>query len=193
VPKDYLAMDPYAELNEDTYITSLVDNMIDLAVAALKCGVTRIATLQLGYGGGKWRFGWQAINMNCHDDVAHLDTSDAGSSDANTHRVVLMNQYYAGRVAKLATELDGVAEGGGTLLDDSLVVWANEQGRGDHSQQNVPIVLVGRAGGALPTGGRLIDAGPQPFNRLGCTLLNAFGQTAAGFGDLPMCGSFVGL
>jgi hypothetical protein len=96
-------MDPNAEVNVDTYITRLVDNMIDLAVTSLKCGFTRIATLQFGYGGGKWRFGWQGINMNCHDDVAHHDTSDAGSGPVNTNRVVLMNQCYASCVAKLAS------------------------------------------------------------------------------------------
>jgi hypothetical protein len=192
-PPNYLAMNPNAEVNVDTYITQLVDNMIDLAVTSLRCGFTRIATLQFGYGGGKWRFAWEGINMNCHDDVAHHDTSDAGSSAVNTNRVVLMNQYYASCVAKLATALDAVPEGGGTMLDNTLVVWANEQGRGDHNQENVPIVLIGRAGGAIAKGGRVIDAGRQPFNRLGCTILNALGQKTAGFGDLPDCGSFQGL
>jgi hypothetical protein len=149
--------------------------------------------LQFGYGGGKWRFGWEGIDMNCHDDVAHLDTSDTGSTAVNTQRVVLMNQYYASCVARLATALDAVSEPGGTMLDNSLVVWANEQGRGDHDQQNVPIVVLGRAGGALKQAGRVIDVGLQPFNRLGCTILNLFGQPAAGFGDLPTCGSFQGL
>ena len=40
-------------------------------VVALQCGITPIATLQFGYGGGKWRFAWEGINLNCHDDVAH--------------------------------------------------------------------------------------------------------------------------
>jgi hypothetical protein len=192
-PPNYLAMDPRAEVSEDTYITQLVDDMIDLAVVALTCGVTNIATLQLGYGGGKWRFGWEGINMNCHDDVAHLDTSDAGSSPVNTNRLVLMNQYYASRVAKLATALDAVPEGSGTMLDNTLLVWANELGRGDHNQANVPIVFIGKAGGAISKAGRVIDAGPQVFNRLGCTILNVLGQSAAGFGDVPDCGVFTGL
>lgn len=192
-PPNYLAMDPNAEVNVDTYITQIVDNMIDLVVTALRCDFTRIATLQFGYGGGKWRFAWEGINMNCHDDVAHLDTSDAGSSPVNTHRVVLMNQYYANCVAKLATALDAIPDGGGTMLDNTLVVWANELGRGDHNQENVPIVFIGGAGGGVPRGGRVIDAGRQPFNRLGCTILNLFGEPSLGFGDAPTCGPFQGL
>jgi Protein of unknown function (DUF1552) len=192
-PPDYVAMDPNAEVNEDTFIPQLVDNMIDLAAVALQCGITRIATMQLGYGGGKWRFGWKGINMNCHDDVAHHDTSDAGSTPENTARLVLMNQYYASRVARFATALDAIPEGSGTMLDNTLVVWANEFGRGDHSMENVPIVLIGRAGGTIPKGGRIIDAGRQVFNRLGCTILNAMGTPAAGFGDVPDSGVFQGL
>jgi hypothetical protein len=192
-PTDYLAIDPHAELDVDTYIPQLVDDMIDLLVVTLQCGLSRVGTLQLGYGGGKWRFAWKGIDMNCHDDVAHLDTSDEGSTPENTARLVRMNQYYASCVARLAMRLDAVPEGNGTMLDNTLVVWANEQGRGDHSQDNVPIVLVGGAGAGMPPGGRVIDVGRQPFNRLGCTLLNAMGMAVAGFGDLPDCGVFQGL
>ncbi len=192
-PPDYVAIDPSSEVNEDTYIPQMIDNMIDLAVLALKCGISRIATMQFGYCGGKWRFGWKGIDMNFHDDVAHHDTSDAGSTADNTARVVLVNQYYASCVAKLAMALDAVPEGGGTMLDNTLVVWANEFGRGDHSLSNVPIVLIGKAGGAIPAGGRVIDAGPQVFNRLGCTILNVMGTAAAGFGDVADCGTFQGL
>ena len=192
-PQNYLALDSNSETTVDTYIPRMVDDMIDLAVASLKCGITRIATLQFGFGGGKWRFGWQNINMNCHDDVAHYDTSDAGSTPETTRRVVLMNQYYASRVAKLATALDAVPEASGTMLDNTLIVWANEQGRGDHNQENVPIVLIGRAGGGLPVGGRVVNVGRQVFNRVGCTVLNLMGQKAAGFGDAPTCGVFQGL
>jgi hypothetical protein len=192
-PPDYLAIDPKSEVAEDTYITRLVDDMTDLAVAALQCGLTRIATLQFGYGGGRWMFGWEGINLNCHEEVAHLDTSDTGSTPLNTHRVVLMNQYYASCVARFATKLNAIPEGSGTMLDNTLLVWANEIGRGDHSLANVPVVLIGGAGGAIPKGGRLIDVGQQPFNRLGCTILNVMDHPVAGFGDLPQCGVFDGL
>ena len=192
-PPDYLAMDPNAEVSIDTYIPPMVDNMLDLAVLALQCGLTRIATVQLGYGGGKWRFGWKGINMNCHDDVAHLDITDGGVFAENTKRIVAMNQYYASCVARLATGLDAIPEGSGTMLDNTLIVWANEIGRGDHNQNNLPIVLIGKAGGAIPMGGRVINSGKQIFNRLGCTILNTMGMATTGFGDVPGCGVFQGL
>jgi hypothetical protein len=192
-PPDFLAMDPGAESTIESFIPDLVDNMIDLGVVALTCGLTRIATVQLGFCGGKWSFAWKGINMDCHDDVAHLDTSDEGSSDENTARVVAMNQYYASRVARLATALDAVPENGGTMLDNTLVVWTNEEGRGDHNQDNVPVVLLGLVGRGIPAGGRVIDAGKQLFNRLGCTVLNLMDKPVSGFGDQANCGPFAGL
>jgi uncharacterized protein DUF1552 len=191
-PTDYLKLDPNAEISVDTYIPQMVGSMIELAAASLVCGLKSIVTLQLGFCGGKWSFDWKGIGMDLHT-LAHLDTSDAGSTPENTERLVLANQYYASCVAKLAALLDAVPEGDGTVLDNTTLVWANEQGRGDHNQANVPIVLIGKAGGALPRGGRLIDAGPQVFNRLGCTILNLMGKPAAGFGDIPDCGVFEGL
>jgi uncharacterized protein DUF1552 len=192
-PRDFGASAPDLLVMSDDAVPELVGDMIDLAASALICDVARIATIQLGYGGGKWRFGWEGIGLNCHDDVAHLDTSNIGSSPANTARVVTMNRWYAKTVADLAKKLDSVPEGEGTVLDNTLIVWANELGRGDHSLANVPIVFIGGAGGALPPGGRLIDVGRQPFNRVGCTVLNLMGIRAEGFGDLPDCGQIQGL
>jgi hypothetical protein len=188
-----LALDPGAHSTVDAYVPQLLNDMIDLGAVALACGLTRVVTLQLGFCGGKWSFSWKGINMNCHDDVAHLDTSDNGSSPENTARVVAINQFHATCVARLATALNAVPEAGGTLLDNTLVVWANEEGRGDHNQDNVPVVLLGLVGRGIPAGGRLINAGKQPFNRLGCTVLNLMGHSAAGFGDQKSCGLIAGL
>jgi hypothetical protein len=192
-PRDFSGTAPDLLVTSDDAIPELVGNMVDLAAAALVCDVARIATIQFGFGGGKWRFAWEGINMNCHDDVAHKDTSDTGSTPENTMRVVKMNQWYASQVARLAKTLDSVPEGDGTVLDNTLIVWANELGRGDHSPSNIPIVFIGGASGALPIGGRVIANGTQVFNRLGCSILNLMGIPAAGFGDVADCGVFRGL
>jgi hypothetical protein len=192
-PRNFGATAPELLVSSEDGVPELIGDMVDLAGAALICGLVRVATVQLGYGGGKWRFAWENINLNCHDQVAHLDTSDAGSTPENTARVVAINRYYATQIARLAKQLDAIPEGDGTMLDNTLIVWGNELGRGDHDLHNVPIVLIGRAGGSLPRGGRLIDRGEQPFQRVGCTVLNLMGHSCAGFGDAPSCGMIDGL
>jgi hypothetical protein len=104
-----------------------------------------------------------------------------------------MNHYYASQVARMAQALEAVPEGDGTVLDNTLIAWSNEQGRGDHSQRNIPVVLIGKAAGAIRQGGQLINQGDQVFNRLGCTILNAMGEPVDGFGDATSCGPFPGI
>ena len=193
VPRDYTRTAPQLLVNDESELPDLVRLMIDLGATALSCGLVPIVTIQFGYGGGKWRFAWEGIDMNCHDDVAHHDTSDQGGDPVNTERVVRMNHYYASQVARMAQALEAVPEGNGTALDNTLIAWANEQGRGDHSQRNVPVVLIGRASGNMRRGGFVIDEGTHVFNRLGCTILNALGQPVEGFGDAVDCGPFPGI
>jgi len=195
-PKDYKSLPPGLANNEldiETYVPDMIDAMVGLVGAALKCGLTRIGSLQFGYGGGKWKWGWEKINMNHHDDIAHHDTIDAAGTGAaltTTNYVTTINQYYAGVVRKLATDLDSVHEGPGTMLDNTLVVWANEMGRGDHSMTDVPAVLVGLVGNGVSKGGRVLDVAAahggkqQPHNILGYHMLNALGHATAGFGDI---------
>ena len=170
--------------------------MVELIAASIACATPRVATLQLGYGGGKWNFDWEGIQKNVHEALAHRDTSDEGSTPENTAQLVKVNRFYASLVAKLARQLDAIPEGQGgrTVLDSTLIVWANEFGRGDHSLENIPIALIGGAGrDVIGPGGRVIDAGRQPYQRLGCTILRAMGLPAAGFGNQQDCGALVGL
>jgi hypothetical protein len=192
-PRDYSHTAPQLLINDESELPELVRIMIDLGATALSCGLVPIVTIQFGYGGGKWRFAWEGIDMNCHDDVAHHDTSDEGGDPVNTERVVRMNHYYASQVARMAQALEAVPEGNGTVLDNTLIAWANELGRGNHSQRNVPTVFIGKAAGTIRRGGFLIDQGDQVFNRLGCTILNAMGQAVEGFGDATDCGPFPGI
>jgi hypothetical protein len=192
-PRDFTHTAPELLLSNEAALPEIVGNMIDLGATALSCGLVPIVTIQFGYGGGTWRFAWEGINLDCHGEVAHLDTSDEGSSPINTDRAVRMNHYYASQVARMAQALEATPEGDGTVLDNTLIVWANEQGRGDHSQINVPVVLIGKAGGAIRRGGQLIDRGDQVFNKLGCTILNAMGESVPGFGDAANCGPFPGI
>lgn len=192
-PRDYHDH-PELLVRDESAIGEILGSMVDLIAASIGCGLTRVATLQLGYGGGKWRFASEGINQNIHDELAHKDTSDGGSSPENTAKLVTVNRYYARVVARLAQKLDALPDANGTTaLDHTLVVWANEFGRGDHSLENVPLVLIGGQGAGAAAGGRLVDRGRQPFQRIGCSILRTMGIRAAGFGDDPTCGPIVGL
>src|SRR5262249_46999457 len=65
-PTDFTHTAPEMLLNNEARLPEIVANMIDLGATALNCGLVPIVTIQFGYGGGKWRFAWEGINMNCH-------------------------------------------------------------------------------------------------------------------------------
>lgn len=187
-PRDYQGA-PELLVTDESSVPALATSMLDLIASAVACGATRVATLQLGYAGGQWRFDWEGVGFD-HHALAHLDTRDEGVDPAVTDKIVRVNRWYAKQVAALAMRLDAIPEGDGTVLDHTLIVWSNELGRGDHNQENVPLVMIG---GGLWAGNRVVVAGRQPFQRIGCTALRAMGVDAPGFGDAPDCGALVGL
>jgi hypothetical protein len=171
---------------------------IDLMVMALACDLTRVAVLQYGRGGANHRFVWlgpefQGINSNGQDPDGSSDGVGGIHSLAHNEfapnaraKLVRCHTWYASQVAYLLQKLAAVPEGSGTMLDNTLVVWNNELGTGNHSLDNVPFVLAGNVGGALKTG-RLITAQDQPHNRLLLSILRAFGKTDPTFGDAAFC------
>jgi hypothetical protein len=196
-PRDFKSIAPGLannEINIETYLPDMIDAMVAIMAAALKCGVTRVASLQLGYGGGKWNFGWRGLNMNHHQFVAHLDTFDDPGATPDqlltTQRATTISQYYADVVRKLAVDLNASPDGSGTMLDSTLIVWSNEFGRGDHSLTDIPAVLVGLVGNGIASGGNVYDVASarggmqQPHNILGYHILNALGHKTAGWGDI---------
>jgi hypothetical protein len=204
-PRDFKSIGPGFANNEsnlETYVPAMLEAMVALVGAAIKCGLTRVASVQMGYGGGSWKFGWSGINTDHHGNVAHHDMADdeagtaADPSDqiATTARVTTINQYYADLVRKLALDLDAAPDQGGTVLDNTLVVWANEFGRGDHQLTDIPAVLIGLVGNGIAKGGNVYDRAPDrggprppsfvPHNVLGYHILNALGHATPGFGDI---------
>jgi hypothetical protein len=72
---------------------------------------------------------------------------------------------------------------GSSLLDNSIIIFGSGMGNGDiHSQWNVPVALLGGAGGKLK-GGRHIMAKPgTPLCNLHVAVLNKLGLPTEHFG-----------
>ncbi|MBS2011623.1 MAG: DUF1552 domain-containing protein [Deltaproteobacteria bacterium] len=191
-PRAYREEAPELLVSDERAIPELTSVMTDLVAAAFACDLTRVATLQLGYAGARWLFDWEGVHRDAHEELAHKDSKDDGVDPDVTSLLVRVHRWYATQIAELAKKLAAIPEGDGTMLDNTLIAWGSELGRGDHSLENVPIVLIGGAAGAIQ-GGRLVDEGPQPFQRVGCTILRAMGENVSGYGDEPTCGPLRGI
>lgn len=126
----------------------------DLMVLALGCGLTKVASLQLSHTVSPLLMSWLDLG-EAHHELSHKD-------DSNTQGVqnfVKAERWFAEQFGYLLTQLQAMPdpEGGGSLLDTSLVVWAKELGDSRmHDAKSVPFVLAGKANGALRTG-RYLD------------------------------------
>jgi hypothetical protein len=92
-------------------------------------------------------------------------------------------------MAYLAKRLAETPEpgGSGTLLDNTLIVWTNELGKGNsHTLDNIPLVMVG--GGLDFRMGRSLKYPKLPHNRLLLALAHALGHELKSFGNPDYCG-----
>jgi hypothetical protein len=153
---------------------------MDLAVNALACDLTRVVSLQWTQSVGQLSFPWLGITDRQHD-LSHEGDSNADAKE----KLIKMNTWYAEQFAYLLAALKAVPEGpnGGSLLDNTLVLWGNELGKGNsHTRNDIPFVMAGKAGGTVRTG-QLLTFKDRPHNDLLLTLCRALGLNQSSFGD----------
>ena len=151
----------------------------DLLVTSLACGMTRVASLQLSHTVGPPVFSWLGISEG-HHSLSHTDDGNA----AGIEHFVAAERWFAEEFAWLLTRLKQTEdlEFGGTLLDNTLVVWAQELGDGRlHECKSVPFVLAGATG--VLAGGQYLDFGGAPHQKLLVTICQMLGVDTPLFGN----------
>jgi hypothetical protein len=176
-------LDPGIELVNDN--TPQISRMqLNLLVNALTNDMARVATFQYMRSVGGAQMRWLGIQEG-HHALSHEPDSNAEAMA----KLVKINTWFAGEIAYLVKRLAETPEpsGEGSLLDNTLVVWTNELGKGSsHTLDNLPILMVG--GGAGFKMGRFANLGAVPHNRLWLTLAHALGHTdLKTFGQADLC------
>lgn len=152
--------------------------MCDIVALAFQTDKTRIATLLLcrDISGLFYPF---LDARNAHHSASHNDRS------AEFERI---STYYCSQFAYLASKLEGMQEGDGTVLDHSCLMFINNMWSGSaHNSQKVPLLTAGGLNGQLKTG-RLLDYEHRPDGErklcsLYLTLMNRMGVLDKEFGD----------
>ncbi len=157
---------------------------IELMVQSFAADFARVATFQITNSVGGARMRWLDINEG-HHELSHKPDSD---EDAQT-KLTKINKWYCEQLAYLAKRLAETPEPGGegSLLDNTLIVWTNELGKGNsHTLNNIPFVLVGN--GLDFKMGRSLKYPNVPHNRLLLSLAHGFGYDIDKFGNPDYCG-----
>jgi hypothetical protein len=104
-----------------------------------------------------------------------------------------IDNWYAKQVAYLLQQLDAVKEGNGTLLDNTLVVWGRELGSTAHRMDRSPLLMFGKAGGALKAQ-RNLNFDKQQHVKLLVSIAQLMGLPTTSLGDRqPNSGPLAGL
>lgn len=110
-----------------------------LTALALSCDLTRVAVLALSELRNE-HVG--APPGSVHNDYAHAVSTDPVAAQVMTN----YHRYHALEVRRLLDVLAEAPSAGGSLLDDTLVVWSSELGTPEHAMNQYPVVLAGGTG-----------------------------------------------
>jgi hypothetical protein len=169
---------------ENDNIPRISQLQIELLVSSFAADFARIATFQFTNSVGGARMHWLGVEEG-HHELSHEPDSNEKAQDKLTR----INEWYCEQLAYLAQRLAETPEpgGGGSLLDNTLIVWTNELGKGNsHTLDNIPFVLVG--GGLGFRMGRSLKFKGVPHNRLLLSLAHGFGHHLEKFGNPDYCG-----
>ena len=157
---------------------------IELLVHALRCDLTRIASLQLAKAeNSEIRFTWVGVTT-AHHALSHEDHNRTEVTDGITK----IQKWHAEQLAYFLDLLDAVPEGNGTMLDNTLIVWGSENAHGSHTWHPMPFVMAGGAGGAINTG-RFLHYNEDSHCKLLVSICQAMGLSdVETFGNLDNTG-----
>jgi Protein of unknown function (DUF1552) len=149
--------------------------MCDILVLAFRTDTTRVCTLKLNNDHSSLRFPHLKVDYMIHHLLSHTDSADW----------LKVNQFFTQQVAYIAEKLDKVQEGDRTLLDNSIILFLSSMMTGNHNNDQLPVVMLGRGGGQIKTG-RVLDYLNKP-NRKMCSLylsmMDKMGVHLDTFGD----------
>jgi hypothetical protein len=169
---------------ENDNLPRLSKMQIDLMVNSFVNDFARVATMQYTNSVGQAKMRWLGINEG-HHELSHEPDSNTKAME----KLTKINRWFCEQMAYLAQRLAETPEPGGqgTLLDNSLIVWTNELGKGSsHTLDNTPFVLLGN--GLDFAMGRSLKLRRVPHNRLLMAFAHGFGHRLSRFGNPDFCG-----
>lgn len=121
--------------------------MGDIIALAFQTDKSRVATLLLCRDLSGLFYPFLDVRT-AHHPASHYDEGDDYEK---------VSRYYVSQLAYLATRLNEMPEGEGTVLDNSCLMFVNNMWSGSkHDSSKVPLLLAGGLGGTLETG-RVLD------------------------------------
>jgi hypothetical protein len=151
--------------------------MHDLLIVALQSGITRIATLIYAKEGSTRSYPELGFSDPHHPLTHHRDNEEW------IEKVTRINRHHVEQFAYLVGRLKSIREGDATLLDNSMLVYGSSISDGNiHWHRDLPVAMLGRAGGAIRPGRHVVYP-ETPMTNLFLTMLEHMGVPTEKLGD----------
>jgi len=152
--------------------------MGELIALAFQSDATRVCTFMLGNEAGNQAYPEVGV-LEGHHELSHH-----GNVEEKLAKLRKIDRYNVALFAELVSRLAAIPEGEGSLLDTAAIYYGSGLGSGNaHTPFDLPVLLAGRAGGAIRPAGHVKLPMDTSLYNLWVTLLGACDVTVRQFGN----------
>ncbi len=169
---------PRAPIGELDDFDAQVRLMFDLLALAYRADLTRVASYIMVAEGTNRTYNHIGVPDSFHPVSHHANDKD------KMERLVQIQHYHVERFADFIDQLAKMPDGENSVLDNSLFMYGSNMSNSDrHNNYPLPILLVGKAGGAVK-GGQQIDLPTRtPLANVHLTMLDRLGMPRESFAN----------
>ena len=153
--------------------------MFDFQVLAFESDMTRVFSFKTGRDASNRSFPESGTNKGFHP-ASHHGGREAAILDFN-----MINRYHVGMLPYFLDKLKNTMEGDTNLLDKTMIIYGSPMADGNlHNHRRCPLLLLGRANGALEGNLHLRATDGTPMANVMLSLLHKLGLSdMKSFGD----------
>ena len=169
---------PSAPLGVPENYEDHVKLMFDLQALAFMTDVTRVSTFKLSRDVCMRVYPESGVATPFHSCSHH------GESPARIAEFARINKYHVSLLPYFFEKLRSTPDGDGNLLDNSLILYGSPMGDSNaHNHKRVPIMLIGKAGGAVQGNNHVRVKDETPMANVLLTMMNKLGVVTEQIGD----------
>lgn len=152
--------------------------VFDLMTVAFQADLTRVITLMIGREGGNRTY--RSIGVpDAHHGLSH-HFNDPGKIE----RLQKIDQHHIEMLGYFLKKLQSAPDAGGTLLDNSMVVYGSSLSDGNkHEHVDLPTLIAGHGTGRIGGGRHVVYPKGTPMTNLFMSMLDVMGVRPEKIGD----------
>ena len=152
--------------------------LFDMMTLAFQTDSTRVISFMYSNAGSNRPY----KNLSIKD--GHHNISHHGGSREKQANISKINHYHVTLLRHLLTRLSTIQEGGGSLLDNCMILYGSGIADGNsHTHKDLPICMFGGGGGSIKTGRHLRLRCGTPLTNLHRSMLDRVGASVDKFSD----------